>query len=62
MARDLALIPSKEAVDRIHWYETANVRTPRKVEQWLEDMQAQRKQDVQAGLKSAGDCRKPEHK
>ncbi len=60
--RDLASIPSKAALDRLHRYDTSNVRTRRRVEQRLDQRQAGAKNDEPAGLKNGGDTEKPEHK
>jgi len=45
---DSSAIPSREILDRIHRYETANVRHRYKVEARLERLQAQRKENEKA--------------
>jgi len=42
---ELSAIPSKEALDRIHRYETSNVRHRYKVEKRLQELQSLRKTD-----------------
>ena len=44
--RDYWAIPSKEALDRIHRYETANVRHRYKVEASLEKLQSRRRENA----------------
>jgi hypothetical protein len=52
--RDCAAIPGKEALDRIYRYETSNRRHRYKVQARLDQLQARRKEDAKAGLKTGG--------
>ena len=51
---DRSAIPSRETLDRIHRYETANVRHRYKVEERLERLQSRRKENEKA-IGGAGD-------
>jgi hypothetical protein len=54
--RDCSAIPSKEALDRIHRYETANVRHRYKLEARLEQLQARRRGNTKVNSEGYGDA------
>ena len=60
-SRDCSAIPPKEALDRIHRYETSNVRHRYQVEKMLQELQARRKENEKAASDTGtGDYQRPE--
>jgi hypothetical protein len=58
--RDCSAIPSKEVLDRIHRYETSNVRHRYRVEARLEQLQARRKENAKANSGRDSDAESPQ--
>jgi hypothetical protein len=58
--RDCSAIPSKEVLDRIHRYETSNVRHRYKVEARLEQLQARRRGNAKVNSGRYSDAESPQ--
>jgi hypothetical protein len=54
-SRDCSAIPSKEVLDRIHRYETSNVRHRYRVEARLEKLQARRRENAKVNSEMDSD-------
>jgi hypothetical protein len=59
-ARGCSAIPSKEVLDRIHRYETGNVRHRYKVEARLEQLQARRRENAKVNSGGYSDAESPQ--
>ena len=59
-SRDCSAIPSKEVLDRIHRYETSNVRHRYRVEARLEKLQARRTENAKVNSERDGDSESPQ--
>ena len=59
-ARGCSAIPSKEVLDKIHRYETSNVRHRYKVEARLEQLQARRRENAKVNSRKDSDAESPQ--